>query len=136
MRKFVIVNALGNCTAYDVSLKILKIFSACDSFELTPNNRLKHSSSGKCVVPVGIFNNASLTLHGNCNDINSIFQQTQTLQLKHTNSEMCISTQGDKSNRLDSLNVTKLTIDVRCDNRQEGAFKMVPGKIYLLRYHK
>ena len=130
MKKFVLRNAWGICTTYDTALKILKISFTCDSFELTPDNRFKHSSSGKCLIPRGIFNNASLTLHANCDDINSVFQQTSTLQLKHVDSNMCITTFGALYNPPVG---TELIISDKCDNKGERIFKMSPGKT--CRYH-
>ena len=124
MKKVLILNIWGNCVAFDESSKTFQISSACDTFALTPNNRLKHLSSNSCVVPQNLSHYYTLKLNANCDHINSVFQQTGLLQLKHVDSGMCIYPQGGGANPPVD---TELVLKETCDNEVQAVFRMAPG---------
>ena len=94
------------------------------------DNRLKHISSRKCVVPENMSDNSKLILANNCNDINSIFQQTAALLIKHVNSGMCIYPSGGGTNPQIG---TELVMNVDCNNVVGKVLQMAEGN-YVIRY--
>ena len=77
-----------------------------------------------CVAPESLSDNSSLKLDGNCEDINSVFQQTPNLQLKHVNSGMCIYPLRSGQNPLDG---TELIMHENCDTELERVLQMDSG---------
>ena len=125
--EFPIRNAWANCAKYDEISETLKISSVCDKFVLTPDNRLKHLSSKACVVPESISNNSKLKLDTNCDNIDSVFQQTATLHLKHVNSGMCIYPSGGVANPTTG---TELVMNENCDRVVQKILQMAEGNRY------
>ena len=105
--------------------EIFKISSICDTFALTPHNRLRHLSTRTCVVPDELSSNSKLKLTSNCDDINSVFQQTATLQLRHVNSGFCVYQLGAIPNP--PLG-TDIIINDKCDSEVKKVFQMDSGK--------
>ena len=83
-----------------------------------------HLPTKTCVIPEKIGNNSKLTLDAGCDDINSVFQQTSGLQLRHVNSGMCIYPAGGVSN---AAVRTDLIISENCDNGVERVLQMDSG---------
>ena len=117
-KTFPIRNAWTNCAEYDTTLQGFKISTVCDKFVLTPDNKLKHLPSNSCVIPESTSDQSKLKLDPKCNDINSVFQQTAAVQLKHVNSGMCIYPLRGGTNPPTG---TELVINENCD--------IVPGKL-------
>ena len=54
------------------------------------NNTLQDVSSGKCLNPVHIYDNAEIKLIYNCNDPNAIFIFNENHSIKHFKSGKCL----------------------------------------------
>ena len=133
MATFFILNFQGECLSdgNKSSKKTNKtsVSDVCDLFTFTTNNALKHFKTKKCVFSG---NGINLNLSWNCDDINSIFQQTPDGQLMHTNSGKCIPAVSIVSGSVLMISTPTGTLlsEVKlgdCDCRCRGLFRMVQG---------
>ena len=128
-----IINPRGEClSSDDKSSKLIRSTAAstvCDLFTFTANNMLKNFNTSKCV-----YNSSGryLKLSQNCDEINSVFQQTPTGQLMQVNSEKCIAAVSGSSGTV-QFNVSSDAVlsDVmlgNCDSGDKSLFRIVQGK--------
>ena len=92
--KSTILNQWNKCIGWDVSTDKIIVTSTCDQFILTESNRIKHVTTGNCLIPESQTLNAKLTLTTDCEEPNAIFQYTGSRQMKHVMTGYCVQVYG------------------------------------------
>ena len=87
--KSTISNQWNKCIGWDVSTEQIIVTSNCDQFILTESNRIKHVTTGNCLIPENLLVNVKLTLTTDCEEPNAIFQYTESQQLRHVMTGYC-----------------------------------------------
>eukprot|EP00794_Sanderia_malayensis_P018635 gene18635-20517_t len=116
VRTFSIRHYGGLCLSYRASNNRLRLISSCtEKFTLTSTHALMHVQSGKCVLPAGTFNGASIGLSSDCNDANARFQQTASFSIKQLSTGKCVHPyMGSASPSID----TDAVIYSGCDDKR------------------
>ena len=112
----------GLCLSFDSAANRFKLKSGCDEFTFVADSRLKHQSSGKCVLPMSRVNNAKIQLDNDCTSVETRFRQTKEFSMKHLSSGKCIHPFGGQ---LSPAIGTDIVLYNEC-NMQRIQFKFVP----------